>query len=228
MGVLSSASLLFGSLAVLALAPLCASCQTSSAPPETVHVAVRVFDLNNEPVRKLRSNDFLLTSSNGSIPAVMESPDNHLLLILSPGQGDLTPAGIDALARPLAPLWKAGWHISIHDAQGRQTAYLADQSALQNAVRANAVIHSASVLDAIGTLAEFPGHRVVFVQTGPHFDVEPDTIRCAQRLHAMLYRIGAPRSNRFQPGNYFPDQAMTAFTGNGEPFAQAVFSRRLL
>ncbi len=31
----------------------------------------------------------------------------------------------------------------------------------------------------------------------------------------MLYRIGAPRSNRFQPGRCNPDQELAEFTGAG-------------
>ncbi len=113
---LAAASIL-GTGAALTLS-LPAFCQT----PQTVHVAVRVFDRDNQPVGDLTPTNFVLASPTGTpVPATLESPHTHLLLILSPGQGELTPAGIPALAQQLKPLWKAGWHISIHDAQGRQT-----------------------------------------------------------------------------------------------------------
>ena len=193
-------------------------------PPKPIHVSVRVFDLNNNPVGGLTSASFTLMSSTGTpVPCALEVPQTHLLLILSPGQGELTPAGVSTLAHRLWPLWKAGWLISIHDAQGRQTEYLAGETILRATIR-NTVLLTSSVPDAIGTLAEFPGHRVVFVQTGPSFTVDPDTIRRAQQFHAMLYRIGGPRSNRFQPQMEVPAVAYTSAVVQGIPAAGRLVS----
>jgi hypothetical protein len=73
-------------------------------------------------------------------------------------------------------------------------------------------------------LAEFPERRIVFVITGSNFDVDDITAQQARRFHAMLYRIGAPSSNRYQPGFNLPDTILTEFTGSGDGIvAAAVF-----
>ncbi|ADW67426.1 hypothetical protein [Granulicella tundricola] len=167
-----------------------------AADVREVHVAVQLRTENGDPVTDLEARDFkVLAGGSMTLPGEVRQPvegahhqaagvPTRLLVVLQ----NVDPEGRASVGAKLGKVWKAGWSVSVLDAQGMESGYVSSAPALRLALAG--VERRSSPRAAVGRLTSFAGRRVVFVVTQPGAALGGPTARGLLQSGVTVYHVG--------------------------------------